>query len=193
MGRKGRRTVFIAIGCFQGDVGRRERDTGGLDRHHGLVSMQTNLRFPRPFRIRSGKTFTRIYREGRRARGSQIIVVGAPNGLQHPRLGLSVGKRIWKSAVKRNRVRRVFREAFRLAAPDLPPLDLVLIPAEPKLRPTTAEATRELKRLARKVQGKLHAAAQVSPTVSRADVPPRRNKSAREEGRPERRGNSGEA
>lgn len=121
--------------------------------------MPTKLRFPRPFRIRSGKDFSRIYRAGRRARGPQMIVVGSPNGLNHPRLGLSVGKRIWKSAVKRNRIRRVFREAFRLAAPDLPALDLILIPAEPKLQPTTAEATRELRRLARKVQSKLESAA----------------------------------
>lgn len=124
--------------------------------------MPTKLRFPRPFRIRSGKDFSRIYRAGRRARGPLMIVVGSANGLNHPRLGLSVGKRIWKSAVKRNRVRRVFREAFRLAAPDLPPLDLVLIPAEPKLQPTTAEATRELRRLAKKIQSKLVSAGPAS-------------------------------
>ena len=79
--------------------------------------MISRRRFPRQFRIRSGSSFTRIYREGKRARGETMIVVGARSGLGHPRLGLSVGKRIWKSAVKRNRIRRVFREAFRLSAP----------------------------------------------------------------------------
>lgn len=92
-----------------------------------------------------------MYRDGRRARGSILLVVGAPNGLGHPRLGLSVGKKIWKGAVRRNRVRRVFREAFRLSAPELPPLDLVLVPAQPALKPETRATVRELKRLAGKV------------------------------------------
>lgn len=116
---------------------------------------EPRLRFPRRFRVRSGADFGRIYREGQRARGDLMIVVGAPNGLGHPRLGLSVGKRIWKSAVKRNRVRRVFREAFRLAAPGLPALDLVLIPAIPALRPDSGPARAELLRLAARVQEKL--------------------------------------
>lgn len=121
--------------------------------------MASRFRFPPHLRIRSGRDFNRVYRQGRRARGSTLLVVGAPNGLGHPRLGLSVGKKVWKSAVKRNRVRRVFREAFRLSARDLPPLDLVLIPAQPKLRPETAETARELRRLAQKVARRLEEAA----------------------------------
>ena len=66
-----------------------------------------------------------------------------------------MGKRIWKSAVKRNRIRRVFREAFRLSALELPHLDLVMIPAVPKLTPDTPAASAELVRLARKVESKL--------------------------------------
>ena len=106
-----------------------------------------------------GRDFGRVYRDGRRARGSILLVVGAPNGLEHARLGLSVGKKVWKGAVQRNRIRRVFREAFRLSAPDLPPLDLVLIPAEPRLRPGTAETVQELQRLAHKVARRLAEAA----------------------------------
>lgn len=117
--------------------------------------MESNLRFPRAYRIRSGSTFSHVYRAGRRARGSVLIVVAAENGLGHPRLGLSVGKKIWKSAVKRNRIRRVFRESFRLCAPELPPLDFVLIPAEKGLRPNTKETRAELLRLAAKVQRRI--------------------------------------
>lgn len=117
--------------------------------------MPSRLRFPKPFHIRRARDFSRVYRSGKRARGSIMLLVGAPNGLGHPRLGLSVSKKIWKHAVKRNRVRRVFREAFRLSSPELPPLDYVLIPAEPRLEPNTADTVLELKRLARKLHDKV--------------------------------------
>lgn len=100
--------------------------------------------------------FARTYREGRRARGALLLVVGAPNGLEHARLGLSVGRRIWKGAVQRNRVRRIFREAFRLSFGELPPgLDLILVPSAPKLEPELAATRAELVRLAQKVARRL--------------------------------------
>ncbi|MFN0006294.1 MAG: ribonuclease P protein component [Planctomycetota bacterium] len=101
--------------------------------------------FPRERRLVLGRDFQRVYREGARARGSHVVVVACENGLPRTRLGLSVGKTIWKSAVKRNRIRRVFREAFRLAYADLPVgVDLILIPARPKLVPVLAEIQAEL-------------------------------------------------
>jgi ribonuclease P protein component len=77
-----------------------------------------------------------MFSEGGRARGGALVVVVRENGLPETRLGLSVGKSIWKSAVRRNRVRRVFREAFRLHRRELPAgVDVVMIPAVPKLDP----------------------------------------------------------
>ena len=110
-------------------------------------------RFPlRPaMRIRRGNDFQRAYRRGSRARGNNLIVVACPNGLGFSRIGLSVGKRIWKQAVRRNRIRRIFKEAFRLVYPELPEgYDFVLIPAVPKLRPTLGATRSELTALGRK-------------------------------------------
>jgi ribonuclease P protein component len=109
------------------------------------------LRFQTHQHIKSTKHFDRVFREGSRARSNLMVVAVAANGLEHSRLGLSVGKRIWKSAVKRNRVRRIFREAFRLEQHALPPgLDMVLVPAQPKLVPDLASARSELVAMARK-------------------------------------------
>ena len=124
--------------------------------------MPSKLRFPKPFHIRRARDFSRVYRVGKRARGSIMLLVGATNGLDHPRLGLSVSKKIWKHAVKRNRVRRVFREAFRLSCPELPPFDFVLIPAEPRLLPNTADTVLELKRLGQKLLEKVERANETS-------------------------------
>ncbi|MBK7644112.1 MAG: ribonuclease P protein component [Planctomycetes bacterium] len=117
--------------------------------------MPKPLSYPRHLRLVHKKDFERVYREGLRARGATMLVVGAENGLPHARLGLSVGRTIWKSAVARNRVRRIFRESFRLSQHDLPPgLDLILIPGRPKLEPELAATCVELIELAGKIARK---------------------------------------
>ena len=132
-------------------------------------------RLPRALRIARQADFQRAYREGSRAKGSILTVVAVPNGLPHPRIGLSVGRSVWKSAVRRNRVRRIFREAFRLSRSELPAgFDLVLIPAAPRLDPQLAATREELVRLARK------AAARASERSAKAGEKER----SRSEGRP---------
>ena len=83
-----------------------------------------------------------------------VCIGGSHDGhtLAIPPGGLSVGRAIWRGAVQRNRVRRVFREAFRLSRPALPAgFDFVLIPARPKLEPQLAPTRAELERLTRKL------------------------------------------
>lgn len=113
--------------------------------------MTRPLSFDRPKRLVRSGDFQRAFREGSRARGALLVVVARRNGLEGTRLGLSIGRVVWKSAVKRNRVRRVFREAFRLEYAALPRgYDLVLVAAEPKLDPALAATRAELVSLARK-------------------------------------------
>ncbi len=114
--------------------------------------------FPRRLRLVRENDFKKVFSEGARARGTSLLVVVRENGLPDSRLGLSVGKSIWKSAVKRNRVRRVFREAFRLSRHELPiGIDVVMIPAVPKLVPVLSIVSRELVELAGKAVRKQRA------------------------------------
>lgn len=107
--------------------------------------------FPPWARVRHQRDFDRAWREGRRARGSQLVVVAVENQLGITRLGLSVGKKIWRGAVQRNRVKRVMREGFRLSYDQLPTgVDLVLIAAKPKLVPKLASLQEELVHLSHK-------------------------------------------
>ena len=65
-----------------------------------------------------------------------LVLYAAPNDLDHSRVGVTVGKRVGKAAVVRNRVRRRIREAVRLRYPELAPgHDLVFI-----ARPPSAQA-----------------------------------------------------
>lgn len=124
--------------------------------------MTRPLAFLRRMRLTKKNDFARVFREGARARGAALLVVVARSGLAHSRLGLSVGRVIWKSAVKRNRVRRIFREAFRLSYAELPAgVDIVMIPAAPRLEPELELVRAELVSLARKAlrrQGEPHPA-----------------------------------
>lgn len=105
-------------------------------------------------RIRSGEDFRRIFDQGCRASDELLMVVGLRNSSGITRLGLSVSKK-HGSAVKRNRRKRLLREAFRLNYRQLPAsVDLVVVP---KLCEAPALTTYQhsLKRLAGLVQKKL--------------------------------------
>lgn len=113
--------------------------------------MPSPFRFSRAMRMKTPREFQRAYREGRRARGEILSIVIFENGLPVTRLGLSVGRKIWKSAVRRNRVRRIFRESFRLTREKLPVgLDVIMIPVRPALEPELAATCAELEQLVQK-------------------------------------------
>jgi len=107
-------------------------------------------------RMTAKRDFDRAFAKGGRARGATVSVVVRENGFGHSRLGLSIGRRIWKSAVKRNRVRRIFREAFRLSRPELPDgLDVIMMASRPGLVPRLDETRTELVTLVAKAHKKL--------------------------------------
>lgn len=105
-------------------------------------------------RIRSSRDFARIYDLKQRAGDDFLLVFGSRNDLGVTRFGLSVSKK-HGNAVKRARLKRLLREAFRLSQHDLPAgLDLVLIP-RPDSRGTLSDYRESLVRAARKLARRL--------------------------------------
>jgi len=77
--------------------------------------------------LRRKRDFERVYADGVRVRTRNLILYALPNGLPHSRVGVVTGRKVGK-AVRRNRARRLFREAFRRNRDRLAcPCDLVLI------------------------------------------------------------------
>lgn len=83
--------------------------------------------FPRSARLRQPSEFQAAFAEGRRLHGSYFRLHVRPSPDGRPRLGVSVSRRVDTRAVVRNRIKRVARETFRLAAASLPPADYVLV------------------------------------------------------------------
>ncbi|RMG32173.1 MAG: ribonuclease P protein component [Planctomycetota bacterium] len=87
-----------------------------------------DFRFPKKYRLRKAHEFQRVFEGRQRAGDSELLVFALRNGLPYSRLGLSVSRK-HGSAVRRNRLKRLIREAFRLSRHELPTgLDLIVIP-----------------------------------------------------------------
>lgn len=111
------------------------------------------LTFPKRLRLLKPSEFDRVMRSRISAVDGLMRIYGAANELGHPRLGLTVSRRMGV-AVERNRWKRSLREAFRLGQHQLPPCDLVCIPHR-DASPDVARLGESLAKLARQVEAKL--------------------------------------
>ena len=95
--------------------------------------MSHSYALPKSRHLRLPAEFSAVYEAKTRESRGPLTVYALPNELGHPRLGMSVSRKVG-NAVRRNRIRRLIRESFRLLQHDLPTgYDLVVVvrPHEP--------------------------------------------------------------
>ena len=80
--------------------------------------------------MRKGWEFDRVYRQGKRCHGDGFSLIFCGNDLGWNRLGISINGKI-KGAVKRNRIKRIIRESFRLDREEYPPDADIVITVRP--------------------------------------------------------------
>ena len=90
---------------------------------------------PKSHHLRRPAEFAAVYDAKARESRGPLMAYAKPNDLGHPRLGMSVNRKVG-TAVRRNRIRRLLRESFRLMQHDFPRgYDLVVVvrPHEPAM------------------------------------------------------------
>ena len=120
--------------------------------------MAQHERFLSEMRLRRRADFQKAYQRRCVASDGLLLVFANLNGLDTPRLGLSVSRKVG-GAVVRNRWKRRIREAFRISRTELPNgIDLVVIPKAAG-EPEFSKLRESLIGLARRLAQKLSRAA----------------------------------
>lgn len=106
---------------------------------------------PKKLQLRAKADYDAVFDARARDSRGPLTTYARPNGLSHPRMGMSVGRKVG-TAVRRNRIRRLLRESYRLLQYDLPSgYDLVVV-----VRPHAPLALAEYQRLLSGMFVKLH-------------------------------------
>ena len=108
--------------------------------------------FPKSKRVRGREEFAAVFDARVRQSRGPLTAYAIPTDRPSPRLGLSVPRRVG-TAPRRNRIKRLLREAFRLMQHDFPrPYDLVVV-----VRPHEPLMLAEYQRMLSSLMVKLHA------------------------------------
>lgn len=84
--------------------------------------------YPRELRLLSGGDFQKVFDAVEiKVPDQRILILSRANGLDHPRIGFIISKKNIRRAVKRNLVRRIIRESFRLNQDNLPAHDMIIM------------------------------------------------------------------
>ncbi|HEX8162152.1 MAG TPA: ribonuclease P protein component [Pyrinomonadaceae bacterium] len=110
---------------------------------------------PRSAKLRKSSEFRVVYGSGRRYDGVLMTAFVLPNPCGQHRLGITASRKVSRSAVGRNRVKRLLRESFRLSGVTLGELgqryDWVLNAKRPLLEVKMVAALDDLRKIAGRV------------------------------------------
>ena len=98
-----------------------------------------DVRFPRSARLRTPAEFKQCLAHGQRAGGRYFRLVKAQGAVA--RIGIAISRKVDKTSVERNRIRRIVREWFRHQRAALPPADY-FVNAKPEASGVAADVLR---------------------------------------------------
>ncbi|WP_455209342.1 ribonuclease P protein component [Kaarinaea lacus] len=90
--------------------------------------MAANTCFTRQHRLLHSREFQQVFNNTQCKSADQLLILlAAQNDCNRTRLGLALSKKRVKTAVDRNRLKRLVRESFRRHQQGLPSIDIVVI------------------------------------------------------------------
>ena len=92
-----------------------------------LLAGQT---FPKALRLRTPRQFRHVFSRATRFANRHWTLLVRPNGLPIPRMGLAIARKKVGKACRRNRIKRLAREAFRRHKRKLVGYDIVVLARE---------------------------------------------------------------
>ena len=117
------------------------------------ITEMAELRFPKRLRLLKPVEFERVMAARCSASDGLVRMYATANALGHPRLGLTVSRKVG-GATTRNRWKRTLREAFRLVQHELPACDIVCIPQR-DATPDVRALVESLRKLGRRIDERL--------------------------------------
>lgn len=88
----------------------------------------TEFSYPRRLRLLTGRDFQSVFDDVQlKVPDQPLLILSRPNNLGQARIGFVISKKNVRLAVKRNRVRRIIRESFRLNQHNLPAVDIIIL------------------------------------------------------------------
>ena len=84
-----------------------------------------NYCFSRELKLLTADNYSFVFNKAERFGNYSFTVLVRSNSLKFPRLGLAISKKCAKRAVDRNRIKRLFRESFRINQHKLPSVDII--------------------------------------------------------------------
>jgi len=79
--------------------------------------LNSDEKFTKDDHILKSRDYRAAYKNGRSVKRAGFVLAVAKNGLRHNRIGFSISSSCVKRSCTRNRIRRLFREAYRKNKP----------------------------------------------------------------------------
>jgi len=114
------------------------------------LAIEQNYKFTKKERLHLTKDFKKVYELGNTYHSKKLVLFVLPTSNSIRRIGFVVGKKIGK-AVKRNKVKRLLREVYRLNKNSLiSGIDLVVVAKKDTAEMSFKDIEKELMRLFKK-------------------------------------------
>jgi len=88
----------------------------------------TDCRFTREPRLLNAADFQRVFDKTKlKVSTRELLILGAANDLGHSRIGFIIAKKNIRTAVHRNRIKRIIRNFFRVHCSEFDTADLIIM------------------------------------------------------------------